>query len=217
MVIKMRFRKYLILVMGALICLSGCSGNTDKLSGGKNNVDKVLEEQVSAVDDVPEAEQSRQTEETADAAKDVTKDTEQQESSQENDTEELAQEPANDQENIDYDLTAMGSDMVYATVYQLMINPEEYVGKTIKMEGTYYATYYEPTAKYYHYVIIQDATACCAQGLEFIWEDGSHAYPEEYPEDEADVTVTGIFETYTEEGDENLYCRLKDASLEIGK
>ncbi|WP_031389778.1 hypothetical protein [Kineothrix alysoides] len=228
----MRFKKYVILVMGVLICLSGCSGNEDRLSDGKNNVDKVLDAQVNVADGEPAAQQSKQTKETTDAAKDVTTDatdvakdvttdvtksSERQGNNSENDAAGLTQESVKDQENIDYDLTAMGSDMIYATVYQLMINPEEYVGKTIRMEGTYYATYYEPTAKYYHYVIIQDATACCAQGLEFIWEDGSHVYPEEYPEDEADVTVTGTFETYNEEGDENLYCRLKDASLEIGK
>ncbi len=221
----MRFKKYVILVTGVLICLSGCSGKEDRLPGGKNNVDKVIEAQVNVADGGLTDQQSQQTEGATDTVKDVTndvteditKDSGQQGNNQENDTAELTQEPVNDQDNIDYDLTAMGSDMIYATVYQLMINPEEYVGKTIRMEGTYYATYYEPTAKYYHYVIIEDATACCAQGLEFIWEDGSHAYPEEYPEDEAEVTVTGTFETYKEEGDENLYCRLRDASLETGK
>ena len=61
--------------------------------------------------------------------------------------------------------------------------------------------------------MIQDATACCAQGMEFVWGDGSHVYPDEYPEEDAEVIVEGTFETYTEERDENLYCRLKDATL----
>ena len=47
--------------------------------------------------------------------------------------------------------------------------------------------------------------------MEFVWDDGSHAYPEE----NADVIVEGTFETYTESGDSNLYCRLKDASMEV--
>lgn len=116
-------------------------------------------------------------------------------------------------DGIDYDLTTMGSDMVYATVYQFMVNPNAYVGKTIKIEGTYYASFYEPTQKYYHYCIIKDAMACCSQGLEFVWEDGQHVYPDEYPEEDSNVVVTGIFETYTEEGDSNVYCRLKNATL----
>lgn len=112
----------------------------------------------------------------------------------------------------DYDLTAMGSDMVYATVYDMMVNPARYGGKVVKMAGPYYHTFYEATNQDYFYVIIQDATACCAQGLEFVWGDGSHAYPGEYPEDGTEVVVTGIFEPYTE-GDEN-YVHLVDASLE---
>ena len=70
------------------------------------------------------------------------------------------------------------------------------------------------TKKYYFYCVIQDATACCAQGMEFVWGDGTHIYPEEYPEDNAEIVVEGIFETYREEGEDNLYCRLSDATLQ---
>lgn len=118
-------------------------------------------------------------------------------------------------EQVDYDLTVMGSEMVYAMVYQLMTNPEEYADKTIKIEGTYYSTYYEPSEKYYHYVVIKDATACCTQGVEFVWDDGNHQYPEEYPKEDQEVIATGTFETYQEDGDRNLYCRLRDASLDV--
>lgn len=127
----------------------------------------------------------------------------------------LAVEVTSRTEEVAYDLTAMGSEMVYAMVYQFMMNPQDYIGETIKMQGTYYSVWYEPTQKYYHYCIIQDALACCSQGMEFIWEDGSHSYPDEYPENETEVVVTGVFETYQEEGDTSLYCRLKNASMEI--
>ena len=130
----------------------------------------------------------------------------------EKEKEEKVEETEENQE-IDVDLTRMESDMVYATVYQMMMDPESYVGKTVRMRGSYYATWYEQTMTYYHYVIINDATACCSQGMEFVWDDGSHKYPEEYPAAETEVEVTGVFETYREEGDANLYCRLKDAVL----
>lgn len=114
---------------------------------------------------------------------------------------------------VDYDLTKMSSDMVYVMVYQMMVTPGQYEGKTFRIEGNFYATYYEPTEKYYYYCIIQDATACCAQGMEFVWGDGAHVYPDEYPAENTDVIVEGTFETYREEGDDNLYCRLADATL----
>lgn len=117
--------------------------------------------------------------------------------------------------SIDYDLTLMGSDMVYATVYQMMVDPETYIGKTFRITGTHYPVYVDVTGKYYHYCIIQDATACCAQGMEFVWDNGSHTYPDEYPEENAEITVTGTFETYREENDQNLYCRLIHATLEF--
>lgn len=116
---------------------------------------------------------------------------------------------------VDVDLTIMSSTMVYAEVNQMMVSPEDYIGKTVKMRGLYYASYYEANEKYYHCVIISDATACCSQGIEFIWGDGSHIYPDEYPSDETLVEVTGIFETYQEDGDTNLYCRLKNAEMKI--
>ncbi len=100
----------------------------------------------------------------------------------------------------DYDLTAMSSTMVYAKVYQMMIKPEEYIGKKIKMSGQYYASYYDSTELYYHYCIIADATACCSQGIEFIWGDGDHVYPDEYPENYTEIVVEGTYGTYEELG-----------------
>lgn len=118
---------------------------------------------------------------------------------------------------VDYDLTTMSKSMVYATVYQLMIDPDSYRGKTFRIMGDYYASYYEPTAKYYHYCVIQDATACCAQGLEFVWGDGSHVYPDEYPAENTSVVVQGVFETYTEDDNPQVqYCRLVNATIELG-
>lgn len=106
-----------------------------------------------------------------------------------------------DNGGIDYDLSVMGSDMVYATVYQMMTNPQNYEGKTFKVSGTYASTYYEDTDTTYHFVIIKDAMACCSQGLEFIYEEGY-----EYPLPDSEICITGTFETYTEDG--NLYCHL---------
>lgn len=61
---------------------------------------------------------------------------------------------------VDYDLTQMSSDMVYATVYQMMIvTPEEHEGKTFRIDGNFYTTITK-LQKYYFYCIIQDATAC---------------------------------------------------------
>lgn len=116
---------------------------------------------------------------------------------------------------VDYDLTEMDSDMVYVMVYQLMIDPEQYIGKTFRIAGSFRAIFSDQTQKWYSYCLVQDALACCAQGVEFVWGDGTHIYPDEYPLEDTRIVVEGTFETYQEEGSDRLYSRLADASMRI--
>ena len=112
---------------------------------------------------------------------------------------------------VDYDLSSMGPDMVYATIYQMMIDPKSYVGKSFKVTGNYYSSYSKENDQYYHFCMVKDAAACCAQGLELLWADDNMNKHENCPDEEALVTVEGVFETY-EEG-QNTYGRLKDVKL----
>ena len=112
---------------------------------------------------------------------------------------------------VDYDLTVMGADMVYATVYQMMIDPKSYIGKSFKIRGNYYSSYSKDKDVYYHFCMIKDAAACCAQGLELLWADEKMNRHENCPEEDALVTVEGVVETY-EEGP-NTYGRIKDAKI----
>lgn len=110
--------------------------------------------------------------------------------------------------DIDVDLTRLSSTMVYSEVYNMMNTPESYVGKMVRMNGNF-AVYKYPERNYYT-CIIKDATACCQQGLEFLWR-GNHKFPDDYPKEGAPIIVTGIFDIYYE-GDQK-YCQLKDAYL----
>ncbi len=110
----------------------------------------------------------------------------------------------------DIDLTEMSSTMVYSTVYNMMVLPEDYLGKVVKMTGTFTVYRDSETEIYYYGCIIQDATACCAQGIEFEPET-ELSYPGDFPEVGSDVTVIGTFDTY-EEG-EYLYCTLRNAVM----
>ncbi|ETO97685.1 hypothetical protein HMPREF1495_0880 [Lachnoanaerobaculum sp. MSX33] len=130
----------------------------------------------------------------------------------ENGTEETTEsESVKKDGDIDYDLTVMGADMVYATVYQMMIDPKSYIGKSFKIRGNYYSSYSNDKDVYYHFCMIKDAAACCAQGLEILWADEKMNRHENCPEEDTLVTVEGVFETY-EEGP-NTYGRIKDAKI----
>ena len=111
----------------------------------------------------------------------------------------------------DVDLTVLSSTMVYSEVFNMMYYPENYIGKTVKMSGMYTMFHDENTGKYYHGCIVKDATACCAQGIEFELTD-DYVYPDDYPDFGADICVVGTFETY-KEGD-NTFCTLRNAKRE---
>lgn len=187
-----------IWLLAAVVLISGCGKQTDNGKGIKNGktVDEVIESQA-------EKEDQKKTEE--DTQKNDKQNTDTQ-------TAESAQGSVNAPEaSVDVDLSVMDSDMIYATVYQMMSDPDQYVGKTFRIEGKFYVTYDEMTKNQYYYCVIKDATECCAQGLEFVWGDGTHIYPDEYPADGTEVVVDGTFELYTE--NDSKYCRLANAEL----
>ena len=113
--------------------------------------------------------------------------------------------------SVDVDLTALSSTMVYSEVYNMMSSPEKYVGKSVRMAGKFVPYTNQDETLYYPAVVIADATACCSQGLEFVLK-GDKVYPQDYPAEQSEVTVRGIFQTYYE--GEQLFCHLIDAELE---
>lgn len=112
--------------------------------------------------------------------------------------------------DVDIDLTAMNSTMVYSEVYNMVTDPGSYLGKTVKMRGNFRMYHDETTDAYYFACIIADATACCSQGIEFVLA-GEHTYPDDYPALDSEITVVGTFSTYTE--GEYQYCTLLDAQF----
>ncbi len=113
-------------------------------------------------------------------------------------------------ENIDVDLSVLSGGLVYSEVYNMMSRPDDYIGKVIKMTGSYSYYHDDGSGMDYHACIIQDATACCAQGIEFVTTK-DFVYPDDYPSSGEDITVTGIFDIYYE-GD-FAFMTLKDAIL----
>ena len=217
-----RFKRLImsILVLSMLLTVTGCGG-ASQTAGSRlntqNAVDKVLNQKtgdgdVESKSSVGATTEMQTTTETESAS--VTEATSEPTYGQvvNGDSSVIAQYKS---EGVDVDLTLMGKDLIYATVYQMMSKPEEYEGKTIRIEGKYYASYYPITDKYYNYCLIADALACCSQGLEFEL-GGDAVYPDDYPADQSQVIVTGVFETYTEEAGQTFYyCRLRDAEYQL--
>ena len=123
----------------------------------------------------------------------------------EQETSEESEQPQASSNGVDVDLTVLSSTMVYSEVYNMLYNdPAHYLGKTVKARGTF-SIYQlvtdgvlqpDPVA---YACIIADAAACCAEGMEFVLKDNL-AYPDDYPEPGAEITVIGEFQSYEENG-----------------
>lgn len=89
------------------------------------------------------------------------------------------------------DLTLLSDTVVNAEVYNMLVTPENYTDKIVRMTGEYQEYIDEQTGELYHSCVIYDALACCQQGVEFVLTDG------DYPEEGTPITVVGRYETYT--------------------
>ena len=119
---------------------------------------------------------------------------------------------ASDPSKVDLDLTKMSATMIYSTIFDMLVMAEDYIEKNIKVTG-WFETYTDPqTSELYYAVVVPDATACCQQGLEFVWP-GDHKYPEDFPETGADITVTGVYKLI--ENDGITYTYLEASSVEF--
>lgn len=203
--------RMLVLAAAALVALSGCAGGEDPSREGtgvrstSTTVSQVLEGALQEETPLPEESEEALAPETEEAEQEAESEEPEEELKAEQEQEE--QEPEEEQaDGIDIDLTQMNSTMVYSEVYSIMADPESFVGKTIRVRGYGSSFYYETTDAVYYSVIIPDASACCAQGMEYSLAEG-----EDYPEDDTEMVLTGTFEIYEELGYK--YCRLGNAVI----
>ena len=161
-----------LLIALTLVPLAACGGEKDKVTAAADSADN----------QAPEASVSQK-----------------QPSEKKLESKPAASEPTQSTDGVDVDLTRLSSTMVYSEVHNIVYTPGDYIGKTIKMMGQF--VYYEDpdTKARYFTCIIGDAMACCSQGLEFVME-GDLAYPDDYPELGAEITVIGEFQSYEENG-----------------
>ena len=110
----------------------------------------------------------------------------------------FAKEPSG-KEKYDIDISRMSGTMVYGQVYQMVMYPSKYLGKHIKMKGIFSSYYDEELERRFYGCVIQDALACCSQGLAFELAK-PRKYPEQYPAEGDAIIVEGDFDYEKDEG-----------------
>lgn len=206
----MKKRFGLILCFAVLFVLAGCGSNNSAVRTGNQpaGVNEVLETGMAEENSKKDSVTGQDTEMAV-------------ESNNERQSGVIANAPVptgnadsqaslNSTDVIDVDLTSLSSTLVYSEVYNLMVTPEDYIGKTVKMDGSFAFYHDEGTDNYYFACIIADATACCSQGIEFVLTE-NYTYPDDYPEAGEEICVVGVFDTYQE--GEYTYCTLRNATL----
>lgn len=210
---------YILLSVVILSVMTGCSassGTSDRVNDQTSQVDKVLQqlEKTEAVTTTPEpiTEVPDKITDIPDEVTDIpVKTTDIPEPITETPEKQKKDNGNPKYEKVDIDLTELSSTLIYSEVYNMMMTPEDYIGKTVRMDGDFYTFYDEVLKQYFFACVIQDATACCAQGIEFVLA-GEYTYPDDYPEEGSYIKVAGVFDTYEDE--EYIYCTLRNAVLE---
>lgn len=112
---------------------------------------------------------------------------------------------------VDIDLTQMNATMIYSEVFNMMMRPEDYMDKAVRIRGTYTHHYEESLDQHFYACIVRDAMACCAQGLEFVLNE-SYIWPDDYPCEGDEIVVSGVFRVIQETNFNVL--QLQDAVIE---
>lgn len=109
----------------------------------------------------------------------------------------------------DIDFSKMNYTMMSAQIFDMMIEPESYIGKTVKFTGQFLSTFDEESRIRFYSILKYDATACCQTGLPFIWE-GTHDFPEDYPEELSDIEICGTLQQKQINGMDFFYIDTKE-------
>ena len=108
------------------------------------------------------------------------------------------------------DIVEIKEKMFVAQTNDVYINPDEYLGRTIKLEGMFGLDLEISPPVYY---VFRYGPGCCAYdanaGFEVVWKDEKTAYPNENDW----VEATGVLESYEDDGEP--YLRLALTSLAV--
>lgn len=200
-------KKFLFLAVGMMMLLFGCGVKNNVVASSLNKGASLAETSQASLTATSQAESSLSETSQAESSLSETS----QAASVQDDSSVSAQASGDV-----VDLTKLNGTMMYSQVFDMMSNPQKYMGKRVVMRGQF--SFYQPMDgdgkpipdRIYCSCVIADATACCSQGLEFDLAN-KPASLEDYPAAGDDIEVSGTFSTYDEGG--FTYCRLINAAM----
>ncbi len=117
----------------------------------------------------------------------------------------------NDSSKVDIDLTPLEGNNIFSEATDILSNADNYVGKTIRVKGYFSSSYDSHDDSRYFMVLIGELPT--EKGFEFIWDDNSHKYPDEYPKEKAEIIIEGELKSYQSE--DHQYCYIATDEIQI--
>lgn len=109
---------------------------------------------------------------------------------------------------VDIDLTVLSPIMLLAEVQNMAEKYNEYAGKVVKINGRFSSYTLDESGNRVYKCVLSDACCSFEDGIGLLFElSGEHKYPEDYPEIQAPITVTGRFGALVE-GEHAFACLL---------
>ena len=107
--------------------------------------------------------------------------------------------------SVDTDPARTEQMLAYSQAVNMKVTPEDYIGQIRTLRGQSTSEYFAVTGKTYYSLLIPNADGSYTEKIEYLLADG------DYPGDGCEVTVTGAFDVYQENGIP--YCRLANAKI----
>lgn len=96
-------------------------------------------------------------------------------------------------EQVDIDLSQLSLPVVYGQIFNITLNSDDYIGKTIKIKGIFDLFQDPNNNEVYCSIIIPDEQACCMQGFGIKFKS-EYKFPKDFPKDDDTVTLIGRYE-----------------------
>ena len=99
----------------------------------------------------------------------------------------------------DADIIEIGERFFVNEITHIQLNPQQYLGRTVRYEGMFFTEYWAPTSSYF-YTVIRHSYGCCGRDGNV----GFEVYMGDIPTfpDDTWVEVTGVLEPFEYDGQE---------------
>ena len=111
--------------------------------------------------------------------------------------------------DVDIDLSELSLTLVQAEHQRIVSNPNDYIGKTIKVYGSFRTFIVDNAGNLAHFIIIVPGDDCCQIGFEFR-RNGEYKFPDDYPAQNSMLLISGTLDKSTTFGTSSLFIDVID-------